>query len=481
MDSPVPSRTKQDIKLLIPTVASLLISGMLCGCTLGPRYKRPAVAIPATYRDATPQQDNASMKQLSLADRKWSAVFRDKKLQSLIQEALKDNYDIRIAAQRVLEEEAQAGITRSEMLPSVGAGGSYISLGLPSGALGNFPMPSTNRGGLSGNAAWNLDFWGLYRKQNEAARARVLATEWGRRAVVTSVVTRVASAYIQLRGLDAQLAITREAVASRKESLRLVQLREKTGATTMADVHEAEQLLYVAEAEQPRLEQHIRQLQNDISLLLGRNPGPIIVNKAPADYQNPEAIPPGLPSKLLERRPDIRQAEAKLIAANALIGAARAQFFPQISLTAQGGAMTNQLSHLLSSDSTYWLANGNIRLPLFSGGKLRNNLRLAKEARKEMVLHYQKTIASAFRDVANALIACQKSREERIAQEKQTVAARNSVHIAQIRYENGRSSYLAVLTNETNFFTAQLNLVAAREQERLTMVQLYDALGGGWK
>lgn len=469
------------MKPLVLALAPWLIGGMLSGCTVGPRYKRPAVDVPATYRGTASPTERASLNQPSLADRKWSTVFRDKALQALIEEALADNYDIRIAAQRVLEQEAQAGITRSQMLPSVDAGGSYVSLGLPSSALGNLPSSSFHSGGLSGNAAWNLDFWGLYRKQNEAARARVLATEWGRRAVISSVVIRVASAYIQLRGLDAQLVITREALASRRESLRLVQLRERTGATTMADVHEAEQLLYVAQAEQPRLEQRIRQLENNIRLLLGRNPGPIILSKDPAKQSPPEAIPVGLPSELLERRPDIRQAEAQLIAANALIGVARAQFFPQLSLTAQGGTLTDQLSQLVSSGSTYWMASGSVRLPLFTGGKLKNNLRLTKETRQEMVLHYQKTIAAAFRDVANALVACHKSREQRIAQEKQTLAAQESVRIAHIRYENGRSSYLAVLTNETNFFSAQLNLVAAREQENLSLVELYDALGGGWK
>jgi outer membrane protein, multidrug efflux system len=309
----------------------------------------------------------------------------------------------------------------------------------------------------------------------------LLATEWGRRAVLSSVVIDVASAYIQLRALDAQLEITHATLNSRHESLRLVSLRERTGVTTMADVHQAEQLLYAAEAVQPRLESQIREQENGISLLLGRNPGPIPRGGKNTEQPHPAEIPAGIPSQLLERRPDIQRAEAQLIAANARIGVARAQFFPQISMTALGGTFTNQFTQLFQPGSSFWIAGSSLSQPIFAGGRLKHNLKKAEETRQEMVLNYQKTIASAFRDVSDALIAYQKSKEDRLAQEKQTTAAREAVRLARIRYDNGRSSYLEVLTNDTNLFSAELNLAAIQEREALSLVQLYSALGGGWQ
>ena len=258
-------------------------------------------------------------------------------------------------------------------------------------------------------------------------------------------------------------------------------LRESTGATTMADVYQAQQLLYTAASEQPRLERQIREQENGLSLLLGRNPGPIIRGKENREQPHPEEVPAGLPSQLLERRPDIQQAEAELIAANAQIGVARAQFFPQVTLTGVGGTVTSQLNKLFTSSSGYFVAAGMVDVPIFTGGKLTNNLKKAQETQKEKVLNYQKTIAAAFRDVSNALIAYQKSRQDRIAQENQTKAAAGAVRIARIRYENGRASYLEVLTNDTNLFSAELNLAVVQEQEALSLVQLYDALGGGWQ
>jgi multidrug efflux system outer membrane protein len=454
---------------------------VLSGCMVGPRYQRPAVVAPPAYRDAPSVTTDASASTASVGDLKWSEVFKDEQLKELIDEALTKNFDVRIAAQRVLEQQAQVGITRSQALPSLSAGGSYSAIGIPTDALGSNYPSTFHGGGMIADAAWNLDFWGLYRRQNEAERAKLLATEWGRRATLSSVVMNVAASYIQLRTLDAKLEITRKTLDSRRESLRLVTLREQVGSATMSDVHQSEQLLYAAEAAQPDIERDIREQENSISLLLGRNPGPIPRSKGSIEQPDPQEVPPGIPSQLLERRPDIQKAEAQLIAANARIGVARAQFFPQISITGMGGTATSQLNKLFNSDASFWFGSVSVSQPLFEGGKLRNNLRLAEETKQEMVLAYQQTIASAFRDVSNALITYQKSKENRIAQEKETAAADKSVQLAHIRYDNGGSSYLEVLTNDTNLFSAELNLADAQQQEALSLVQLYGALGGGWR
>jgi multidrug efflux system outer membrane protein len=453
----------------------------LSGCKVGPRYQRPAVIAPPVYRDAEPVSADASASTASVGDLKWSEVFKDEQLKKLLDEALAKNFDVRIAAQRVLEQQAQVGITRSQSLPSLSAGGSYSAIGIPTEALGSNYPSTFHGGGLIADAAWNLDFWGLYRRQNEAERAKLLATEWGRRATLSSVVINVAASYIQLRTLDAKLAITGKILDSRKESLRLVRRREQVGSATMSDVHQSEQLLYAAEAAQPSLERDIQEQENSISLLLGRNPGPILRGKKTIAQPDPQEVPPGIPSQLLERRPDIQRAEAELIAANAKIGVARAQFFPQISITGLGGTATSQMNKLFNSDASFWFGSASVSQPLFEGGKLRNNLRMAEETKQEMVLAYQQVIASAFRDVSNALITCHKSKENRIALEKETTAADKSVRLAHIRYDNGGSSYIEVLTNETNLLSAELSLADAQQQEALSLVQLYGALGGGWK
>jgi multidrug efflux system outer membrane protein len=454
---------------------------VVAGCMVGPQYRRPAVTAPAAYRDAPPASTNPSAATVSAGDLKWSEVFRDEQLKELIDEALAKNFDVQIAARRVLEQQAQVGIAQSQSLPSVSGGGAYSAIGVPSEAVGQGSPTSFHGGGFTAGGAWNLDFWGLYRRQNEAERAKLLATEWGRRATLSSVVINVAASYIQLRTLDAKLEIARKTLDSRRESLRLVSLREQVGSATMSDVHQSEQLLYAAEAIQPNLERDIREQENSISLLLGRNPGPIPRSKKFIEQPDPQDVPPGIPSQLLERRPDIRKAEAELIAANARIGVARAQFFPQISITGMGGTATSQMNKLFNSNSTFWFWGIGVTQPLFEGGKLKNNLRMAEETKQEMVLAYRQAIASAFRDVSNALIAYQESKENRIAQEKETAAAEKSVQLARIRYDNGGSSYLEVLTNDTNLFSAELNLAGAQQQEALSLVQLYGALGGGWK
>jgi multidrug efflux system outer membrane protein len=469
--------------------STLTAAGVLSGCMVGPHYQRPAVTAPPAYRDASPAvaspdrvPDHATTNAApSLGDLKWSEVFQDEQLKALIAEALANNFDLRIAAERVLEQQARIGIARSQSLPSASGGAAYSAIGIPAELLGAEPASTFHGGGLTAAAAWNLDFWGLYRRQTEAERANLLATEWGRRATLSTIVINVTASYIHLRSLDAELEIARKTLDARRETLRLITLRESVGAATMTDVHQAQQLLDATKAALPGLELQMRQEENNISLLLGRDPGPIPHGTTAPRLADPQEIPPGIPSQLLERRPDIQAAEAKMIAANARIGVAKAQFFPQVSITGFGGTATSQFDKLFSTDSRFWFGAISISQPLFAGGKLKNNLHLAEETQKEAAIAYRQAIATAFKDVSNALIACHKSRENRIAQEEETAEAREVRNLALTRYNNGRTGYLEVLASDTALLSEEMSLANSRQQEALSLVQLYGALGGGWK
>jgi multidrug efflux system outer membrane protein len=479
--------------------ATLAIVGALAGCKAGPNYKRPVVDTPASYRGALAPDIAAAATANTppLGAQKWNDVFTDPVLQGLITEALKNNFDVKIAADRVLEEQAQLGVTRAGQFPTLTAGASYDALGLPSGLLNSFnnnssssssgskSTTSTNyySGGLTASVAWNLDFWGYYRRQTEAARANLRATEWARQTTYSTLVQSVATAYYQLRMLDAELAITKSTLDARKQSLDLTQKLEQGGSDSLADVRQAEELFYTAQAQIPDLERQIEQQENNLNLLLGRSPGPIARDASTdtiASAPHPADIPVGLPSDLLERRPDVRRAEELLIQANANIGVARAQYFPQLSITGSGGTSSNQLKGLIDSGNVYYYAIGSLSQPIFDGGKIRNNYRLAKATDKELIDTYQQTIAGAFRDVSNALVAYNKTREYREQQEKQTAASADAVRLARIRYNSGYTSYLEVLTTDANLYTSQLTLESAQQQEALSLVQLYNALGGGW-
>jgi outer membrane protein, multidrug efflux system len=481
-----------------------ILASTLCiaGCMVGPRYQRPAVNSPDVFRGANAPEINSQggpgqvvsvenlkgekTKASSLGDEKWADVFKDPTLQQLIREALANNYDVNIAAQRVLEQQDQVGITRAQQFPTLSGGGSYTALGLPSSLTktlysGGNGTSSYFAGGLSLSAAWNLDFWGLYRRQTEAARAQLLATEWGRRMTISTVVENVATAYLQLRTLDSELEITKQTLEARKQSLQLTETLEQGGSGTLADVRQAEQLLYTAAAAIPDYERQIEQEENSISILLGRNPGSIVREASEMNWPQPEQIPTGIPSQVLERRPDIQQAEAELVAANADVGVAKAQLFPQISLSGMAGVASSQLKGLVDGKNTYWLASGNLTQPIFDAGRLRNNLRLSEAQKQEQVLTYQQTIKQAFRSVSDALIGLQKFREFREQEANLTASAEDATRLARLRYNGGSTSYLEVLTNDTNYYTAQLNLAVAKENEALSIVQLYSALGGGWQ
>ena len=471
---------------VVEGVLIALLVLLMVGCKVGPDYKRPPVDMPGSYRHALAPDIAPASKGPSIADEQWTVVFQDAVLQRLIQDALDNNLDVRIAAQRVLQAQAQVGIARSQQLPSISGGASYSALQIPSSLAGTrsdgTPVNSSfHGGGPSASAVWNLDFWGLYRRQSEAARADLLASEWGQRATRTTLIQSVAEAYFELRSLDAQLSITENTIKARQESLKLTQALEAHGAGSLADVRQAEELLYAAQANLPDLRRQIAIQENTISVLLGHNPEAIDRGLSVDEQPHPEQIPVGVPSQLLERRPDVQQAEAKLIAANARIGVARAQYFPQISLTSFGGAASNQLNAIATGPSAYWYAAGSVSEPIFDGGRIRSNYRLSKAQQQEMLLDYQKTILNSLKDVSNALVSYKETRERREEQADQVKSAADAVRLARLRYSGGNTSYLEVLTTDTDLYSAQLFLAQAQQQEAASLVQVYAALGGGWR
>jgi multidrug efflux system outer membrane protein len=459
---------------LLGILAALVLEA---GCMVGPKYKRPTVDVPQEYR--TPESQQAAQAS-SLGNEGWWQVYQDPVLAQLIHTAIADNYDVRIAAARVLEAQAQVGITRSNQLPSASVGADVFSQ-QNAKVTKLFPAYQVNGGELNLSVIWNLDFWGKYRRQTEAARAQLLATEWGQRAVLSSLVANVATAYFQLRALDSELEISKHTLASRQQSLQLTQVLESHGSGSGLDVSQAEQLVYTASETIPDLERQIQQQENVLSVLLGENPQSIPRGRALTEQPVPQNVPAGLPSELLERRPDVRQVEENMVAANAQIGVAKASFFPSLSLTGLGGLESNALHHFITQPSETWYGAFNVSQPVFQGGALRSQLRLARANWQEATLSYKQTIQNALEQVSNSLVASQKDREFREQQELLTRAAQQTDQLSEVLYKNGGASYLQVLTSETNYFSAELNLVQAQLNERLALVQLYQAMGGGWQ
>jgi multidrug efflux system outer membrane protein len=399
-------------------------------------------------------------------------------LQGLIRTALKNNYDVRIAATRVLQAQAQLGITRADQLPSLSVGANVTSVRNPKS--GPIPSYELTQGQVSTSAAWNLDFWGRYRRATESARATLLANEWAQKEVMANLVANLASAYFQLRQVDLELEISKRTSSSRQDSLELTKTLEQHGINSLLDVRQSEQLVYTAAGEVPDLERQIEQQENAISILLGSNPG--VVPRGLKLTQQPHApeVPVGLPSSLLERRPDIRVAEENLIAANAQIGVARAAYFPQISLTGTAGYESAALTNLFTGSAGIWTLVGSVTQPIFEGGRLKSNVRLAEAQHEQLLLTYQQTIQGALRDVSNSLVAYRKYREFRIQQQHLVESAQDAARLSDVRFKAGTADYLEVLTNETNSFSAELALAQAQGNELNALVQLYQALGGGW-
>jgi multidrug efflux system outer membrane protein len=443
--------------------------------------KRPRVVTPPQYRaDPAPSPDPQS-----LSDLKWFELFKDEKLQELIREALTNNYDLRQAVARVDAARANLGITRSEQFPTIIASGDIVNQ--RNSRDGAFAIPEpVKRDRSFGSVLLNLlsfelDIWGRLRKQTEAARADLLATEEARRAVLTTIISDVATSYFSLRELDYELDISRRTLASREESLRIIRLRQQRGVSTMLEVRQAEELVYDATEVIPALEQAIQQTENFLCLLTARNPGPIERGLSLTENQIPPSVPAGLPSDLIERRPDIRSAENSLIAANARIAVAKKAFFPRISLTAFLGYESGQLTSLFSGSRSVWGLAGEVTQPIFTGGRLKSNVRLTQAQRDFLVVDYQRTVQGAFREVSDSLIGYQKSREVRTQRELLVDTLRDRSRLSYLRYTGGVATLLDALDADRQLFEAERNLAQSRRDELVSVVQVYKALGGGWQ
>jgi len=469
--------------IAVTLLASLLTASVLSGCMVGPKYNRPVVKPPDVFRgspDPTPPTDPAS-----LADLKWFEVFKDDQLQGLIRTALVQNYDLREAVVRVDAARANLGITRSDQFPGVTAGASVTTQ--RNSRNGSFALPAgTSQERNFGNVVLNLlsfelDIWGRLRSATEAARADLLASEENRKAVVVTLVGDVSTAYFSLLELDKELEIAKQTLDSRQDSLRLIKLREQGGVATMLDVRQAEQLVYNATQTIADTERRMEQTENQISLLLGKNPAEVARGRRLTEQEQPPAVPPGLPSALLERRPDIRAAEQNLIAANAIIGVAKAYYFPQISLTGALGGQSNQLVNLFGGASRTWSFVPQITQPLFVAGRLKSNVKLAEAQQQIALVQYEKAIQSAFRDVSDALVQSRKVKEIREQRELLVTTLRDRSRLAYLRYRGGVDTLLNALDADRDLFNAELSVAQSQRDELLALVQLYKALGGGWQ
>jgi outer membrane protein, multidrug efflux system len=459
------------------SAAALLIAALVAaGCTLGPDYARPPVSPPASFRGA-PAGAAATE---TLADIEWWRLFRDETLQALIRAALQENYDLRVAAARILDARSQLTIVRSFQFPQLRgvADGSYTN-------VQGERLPLQFEDSLAVTAGFDLgfeiDFWGRFRRATEAARAELLATEAARRLVVTTLVSDVAAGYFTLRELDLELDISRRTLATRQDSLRLVRLRAEGGVAAMIDVHQAEILVAQAAATIADAERLIEQTENALSALIGRNPDAVARGRLLDEQFAAPPAPPGVPSALLERRPDIRQAEAQLAAATARIGVARADYFPRVFLSGSAAGGAFRLDGSSVGPQGVFAIGPSVTLPIFTAGRVAAGVRSA-EARVEAALaEYRQVIIQAFREVTDGLVEYRKRQEARIQQEALTLASQGTTRLANIRYRGGVTSYLEVLDSERQLFEAELGLARSRRDELLAVVRIYKALGGGWQ
>ncbi len=509
------------------TLIAIGLALMFCACKLGPNYQRPALDVPGDYRGVAPtatapqsqpaeqpsapaapatpaapaapapppgttsqeiNQTTPSAGELThpqvvgqptppgqtFGDTAWNAVFQDDALQGLIKEALSNNYDLRIAATRVLQANANLGIVRANQFPTLDGGASIAN-------ERNYQFPSAPTFGTLGlTFNYIVDFWGQYRRATESARAQLLASEYGKEVVQISLIASVATDYYLLGQYDDQLDYSKKTVDADQEILKLNNIKFKGGEAALTDVYQAEVLLQAAEAGVINYQQLAEQTENNLSILLGRNPGPIKRGLNLVDQPHEPEIPAGLPSDLLRRRPDIRAAEESLVAANANVGVAKAAFFPQFSITGQFGAMSTSLSNFTAGPGTYWAAAGSVVQPLFEGGRIRSNYRLAWAQRDQAELQYKQTVQRAFGEVSNDLIGYQQSREYRIKLQQQTKTYADLVHLSNVRYQGGYTAFLEVQYNEQQYFQSALLLSSAWYQEMQYYAALYQALGGGW-
>lgn len=456
-------------------VPALLALGALGGCLLGPDYRRPDVAVPATYRFDTTES-------AQVVNTAWWEQFQDPVLNDLIGAALANNWDVKIAAARVDQFLGQFVTTRSALFPQVNAGFNASRQRLSQD--GPTPLPSgvgpvVNDFQAPLSAAWEIDLFGKLRRETESARASLLASEEGRRATILSLVASVATSYVNLRDLDQQLAIAKATTESRADSVKVFQARFSGGDVSQMELAQSQSEYEASLATIPQIETQIAQQEDALSVLLGRNPGPILRGRELTGLRVP-AVPAGLPSDLLERRPDLRQAEQNLIAANALIGAARALYFPSISLTGLLGTESGQFSKLFSGPARIWSYAGSLTVPIFTAGSISGQIKQAEAQQQQSLLQYQQSIQEAFKEVSDSLIALQKTREQLVIQGRQVEALRTYARLARLRYEGGYTSYIEVLDAERSLFDAQLSYTQTNGAVFNSVIALYKAMGGGW-
>jgi multidrug efflux system outer membrane protein len=458
--------------VLAPAAGLMLLAS---GCKVGPNYSRPAVNVPGQYRGVAPDLSSQTAGAQPLGETQWESVFQDETLRGLIAEALKNNYDMQIAASRILQAEAVVGITRANQLPSVGGSGG-VNYQRNALALNG---PTIDSIGIQLN--YIVDFWGKYRRATEAARAQLLASTYARSVVQTTLIANVATAYFQMRQFDSQLEFSQKSLDGDNEILRINTIKFKGGESAITDVYQADLLVQQAQAQVIASQQAIAQAENQISILLGRNPGDIPRGLALVDQPHLAAIPTGLPSALVERRPDVRESEANLIAANANVGVAKAAYFPQLSLTGQFGAASTALTSFLQGPATVWSLAGEVAQPLYAGGAITSAYHLAQEQRNQAELSYRQTVQEALGDVANSLVGYNQSRLYRIKIEEQTHTYEETARLANVRFTGGATSFLEVLVTQQQYFTSELALAQAWNTEMMYYVDVYQALGGGWQ
>ena len=465
-------------KILLTAVITIsLLTGTVAAQK---KYQRPPIQTPDTFRGSETAPTDPS----SIGDLKWFEVFKDEELQKLVRTAMLQNYDLRAASARINAERANLGLARSNQFPQFEAGADLTT----TRSSRNGPTGTTN-GGRNRSfgevflslLTFEIDIWGRLRQETKAARAELRASEEDRKAAMTTVVSDVATGYFSLLELDNELEIAKQTLATRENSLRLIKLRQQGGLATMLDVRQGEELVYQASQTIPDTERLIEQTENQISLLLGNVPGRIPRGRTLAAQQELPAVPAGLPSSLLERRPDIRAAEENLVAQNALIYAAKAAYFPRISLSGALGFQSNQLSNLFSGPSSAWSFIPQITQPIFTAGRLKSNVKFARAQKDLALVQYQQTIQTAFRDVSNALVQYRKVKEIRTQQELLVTTLQDRSRLAYLRYEGGVDSLLNALDADRDLFSAQLNLTQTKRNELLSLVQLYKATGGGWQ
>jgi len=455
----------------------LLLAVTATGCLLGPNYQRPPVVAPEHWLD-TPTVDATS-----LANTPWWELFRDPQLQELVRVALVENRDLRIAVERVVEARARYGYVRADLYPKLdlsGQGGVIESSrqGIP--AIPEFVDNTSEYYDISASLSWEIDIFGRLRRANEAERALMLGAEETQRAAVLALVADVASAYVALRDADLQLEISRRTLESRREYVDLAKTRFEGGLTSEVDWRQAEAEYHRTAAIVQSLEQSVRQIENLLSLLIGRNPGPIVRGFGLEELAEPVAIPAGLPSELLDRRPDIRVAEQNLVAANANIGEAKALLFPRIALTGAFGFASTDLDTLFDSGAESYSLLGGLLQPLFNAGKNRQRVAITESVMRQTLYGYESTVLQAFREVEDAIVAYQKLGEQRVTQRARVDAERRVLELAELRYRGGVSDYLAVLDAQRSLFSSELDEVQVIGSHQTALIQLYKALGGGW-